>query len=272
MIDVGSTKFQFNQTNLAGMLLGFVQENQYVTVQTLDGNNTPYQPDYVDVRMFDQSGAEVIINGAEYDIDNLVWKTEICPTNIGSYLLRWKSSDNEVGTQLYIVIDGKMQHWMYSLKNLIDKSMKDNTKTWSYTDSDLFMYIVNGLNYFNTLMPISSFNLGGVPFYLEGLMIDLASLFAIQAQMMYSIDTDVNYSDQGMSLNIDHFSKLNTAYELVANRVIDNAKKIKWTMGARPVVLAQFNPERSRSFVFNQFIANGFPYFSFNFGTSLVGR
>jgi len=264
MIDVGCPKFDIlrNNTNLAGMQMGFVNSETRLTVQVLDDNGQPHQPPAgVELKLFNQDGGEIETSGPpQYDSNGQYYYYDYTPEFVGTTLFRWKNNDNsDYGLQMLLSIDAKIQYFMFLLKGIIDKSMKDSTKTYGYTDADLFMYIVNGIAYFNVIPPPTAFYISNIPNYLQGIIIDIATLFAVQAQSMYAIDTDVIYNDQGISLTIDHFNKLGSVYNNLYTRVTENAKKIKWTM-MRSRALVAYNPQRSRGFMFSQIVTSGFPF------------
>lgn len=267
MIDVGRPKYEFSETSLAGMKIAFVNDTSTLYVRTYDDAGQPYFPAEMKVEIFDSAGTKLYEGDA--DRSNSVsglWLKQFNFKNIGSYLVRWKDSDGNRGVNLVTAIDGRLEFLLYRLRSILDKSEKLKNESWGYSDADLFMYLVNGLGYFNTVPPVTSFSLGNLPAYLDDIVIELAQLYALQAQQLYAVDTDVSYNDQGLSLNIDHFSKLGNVYEQVARRILDNIRKVKWQMGSKTVVLAMFNPERAMNYVFTQMIVPGFPYFVWGLG------
>lgn len=274
MIDVGQRKYQLTSTNVAGMQLVFKGDSSLFSVNTLDKYNNAYKPTSMNLVLYDSFSNEIALDDNQqpvYSDENKEWETHLSFNTIGSIILRWKSSDNDVGIQMCAVIDARLQYLMFLLKSLVDKSVKDSTKTYGYTDVDLFIYLVAGLNYFNTISPVTYFTLGSIPAYLESSIMELSSLYAVQAQMMFAIDTDVTYNDQGLTLSIDHFTRLNSVYTSKITEMTEIIKRLKWTMGPQPSIVMAFSPERARAYMFpSQVLAVGFPYFAFPSGISNV--
>lgn len=267
MIDVGRPRYQFSETSLAGMRLGFVEEDCLLTVITRREDGSGYWCNSVSVDVYDCFGNK-ILNGVADKVLSVegMWKKVVNFKNVGSYLIRWVSSDGDRGVNLVTVVDARIEWLMYRLRSIIDKSEKLFKDSSGYSDVDLFMFLVNGLGYFNTVPPVSKISIGALPVWLEDVVIELGQLYALEAQQLYAVDTDVSYNDQGLSLNIEHFSKLSGVYEEVARRILDNVRKVKWQMGSRPTVLSMFNPERAMNYVFTQMVVPGFPYFVWGLG------
>lgn len=276
-LDVGTTKFNIRQSGtysaLVGMGLGFKGEDNTLFVDILDDNGgKAYISNDVLCDVYNEHG-DCLIKDIEAQEDELTskWKVVIpkeCASKVGTKLVRWRVEGESVsGFQFFTVIDVPVVMLLSRLRIMLDKSLKDVSKSWGYSDADLFMYLVNAVGYFNTVPPLTGYSIGNLPFILNDVIVELAQLYALQSQSIYAIDTDVpSYSDQGISISIDHFAKLNQEYANVASRILDNVKKIKWKMGGRPRALVMFNPERAMNYVFTQFITPGFPYFVWGIG------
>jgi hypothetical protein len=278
MIDTGTPKLQLseNTTNMAGMLVGFVGENKTLSVITRDGDGVVYEPASVSLTVYNGATGVPVSDPWEASGSSGTWRSNYAPANTGSFLIRWRSVDDDdslnYGTQFLVVIDARVQSLIYMIRSMIDKSIKDITQTYGYTDADVFMYLLNAIGHFNALLPMSSFSVGTWPAYLDNILIELASLYAIRAQMLYSVDTDVSYSDQGISLNIDHFTKLGSYYEKMYTEIDKRAKMVKWAMGSRASLLVSYNPERYRSALIAGMANVGFPYFYLGTGTDILLR
>lgn len=106
------------------------------------------------------------------------------------------------------------------LKNQIDKAQKDLNQVYGYNDSQLYMYLKGGLGEINRVPPQTSFSLVTFPWALhQQLLIDISTFTAIVSQSLLSIDTDANYSLQGNSMNVDHFSKLSSFMSTLSQRM-----------------------------------------------------
>lgn len=110
--------------------------------------------------------------------------------------------------------------------------------------------------------PVTAANLGSMPSGLTNILIDLATMFGLQAQMGFAIDNDVAYTDQGVSLNIDHFTKLSSMFDKVSARIDKVIRGFKLTFKPVGKMVMCWNPERARGYLFSQTLTQGFPYFA----------
>lgn len=264
-IDVGSPKFRVTgQTELAAIYTGFVMKESVLQVQTKTAEGVPYQPTSVSASVWSgATGYEVQGSPfpATWNAVDSKWEVVLTPDGVGTLVIRWRSSDNDTGFQMLIVLDARMAYLMLNLRALLDKSIKALSETWAFTDSDLFMYLVNSLLFYNSIPPATSLTLEMMPPQIDHIIIEIAMVYGIQAQMMFSIDTDVTYSDQGMSLNIEHFGRLSTLYDKIMGRVETLIRRYKFNYKSTRTVMA-FNPERARGWIWSQRLAAGFPFFS----------
>ncbi len=264
MIEVGSTKFDVSgQSDYAALVMGFITEDTTLTVVTKDGSGVPYEPDSMTLKIWDGGTGGLITEVTPTYNDTLLrWEGSVTVDRIGTLLGRWKSSDNDIGVQMLIGIDAMLEAMLLQLRAMLDKSMKERDKTWGYTDSDLFLYLVQAIGYFNTVPPVTYANLGSMPFGLNNIILDLATMFGLQAQMGFAIDNDVAYSDQGVSLTIDHFTKLSTMFDKVSGRIDKIIRGFKLTFKPVGKMVMTYNPERARGYLMSQTLTQGFPYFA----------
>ena len=136
--------------------------------------------------------------------------------NIGDYQFVWSwrnTSGGELFNGFQTVFVAPIQVWSLFpyLRNQVDKSQRDTNVIFGYTDAQLYLYINGGLGEINRVPPQTSFTLKTFPYRLhQQLLVDISTFVTLVSQSLLSIDTDANYSMQGNSMSIDHFSKYST--------------------------------------------------------------
>ncbi len=254
-MNVGSPKFIVSgQTQAPAIYTGFIGQDLILSVLA-DGT-----PNIMSVNVWNgRTGLD--LGQSESIFMNNKWSIIINPKTLDSLVVRWKDSNNDVGYQMVTVLDARVTYLIMQLRIFLDKSIKTLSNTWAFTDADLFIYLTNALLYYNSISPVTGLYLMTMPPEIDHFIIELATVYGMQAQMIYSVDTDVNYNDQGMSLNIDHFGKLNTLYSQIITRVEMLIRRYKFNYKTTKSVMS-FNPERSRGWIWSQRLSAGFPFFS----------
>lgn len=151
------------------------------------------------------------------------WGVEDNETDVsGNYLFNWTARVNETEdemqrTQILIVVSPKVLSLLPYLRLLIDKTIKPNMPEKycfiGYTDSQLLMFLIQGLTYINGRPPYPTWSkLDDFPIELySDVLIKAAIYTGLISQTLFAIDTDVpNYSDQGHSFVLAHVQPLNT--------------------------------------------------------------
>ena len=251
-------------SNYLDMSVALKDEPATLMSNVLDSDGNFYDPAEVRFYLYGSEGNLLSDDLSVTRVDTGRYKVVFIPDFVRTYIGKWKTSDGDVTLQMVMSIDLRLKMMMELLRSLLDKALKNRTETWGFTDVDLLMYLISGVGEFNNIPPLTSMSVVSVPDVFRQLIVNLATLYGIQAQMMYAIDTDVSYNDQGLSLNIDHFSKLSSVYGNLANRILEECRKAKAVMvfSMTKSVMA-FNPERARTYMFTNLITPGFPYFAF---------
>jgi hypothetical protein len=269
MIQVSNRKFeiQFGNgvSNYTDMSVALQGVGVTLMANIINEVGELYDPTSVEFNLFDSNGKLLDDTFTVNKIDVGKYSVNVVTDSLATYFGRWKTSDGDISVNMLLSIDMKIKFMMEMLRAYLDKSLKDRTQTWGYTDVDLLMYLISAVGYFNSVPPVTTLGIGNVPDTFMQKIIDVAVLYGIEAQMMYAIDTDVSYNDQGLSLNIDHFSKLSALYGNLANRVLEDIKKMKTSLIGFSMIksVMAFNPERARTYMFTNLITPGFPYFAF---------
>lgn len=156
------------------------------------------------------------------------------PTQTETALLRdlffiWRAigaAGTEQVTMLQVVkiIAPKVLSYLPPFRLQIDKAVKivDETQNifLGYTDAQLLQFMEGGLNIINTYQPTTSILLENFPFQTHGqLLVDAATLVALQSQEVFAIDTDLSYNDQGYSFSIPHASPLHSFLQMLLSRL-----------------------------------------------------
>jgi hypothetical protein len=268
MIQASNRKFeiQFGNgiSNHLDMSVALKDESTTLMSSVYDASGNLYDPAEVKFYLYDSEGKLLNDSLNVTRVDTGKYRVLVTPDSVATYMGKWKTSDGDITMQMVMSVDLRLKMMMELLRSMLDKSLKDREKSWGYTDVDLLMYLISAVGEFNAMPPLTGFSVVNVPDVFRQLIINLAVLYGIQAQMMYAIDTDVSYNDQGLSLNIEHFSKLSGMYGTLASRIMDECRKAKTVMVFSMIksVMA-FNPERARTYMFTNLITPGFPYFAF---------
>lgn len=153
------------------------------------------------------------------------------------------------------------RHFKYVsvLRNQIDKAQKsvyDDIENmdkpnaqpavkllYGYDDKGLIYFLEKGMQIINAVPPYTGFSVDTFPFDQFGsIMIDAATIAALEAQGIFSIDTDFNYSLGGNSLVIDHYTKLNSFLSSLLQRFDKSLVSYKQKYRSKGIVLFQFMP------------------------------
>jgi hypothetical protein len=114
---------------------------------------------------------------------------------------------------------------------------------YGYSDAHLIFYLERGVQIINAFPPYTGLTVDTFPFTQYGsLLIDAATIAALESQGIFAIDTDYNYSLGGNSLVIDHFTKLSSMIQALLNRFNMLVVKFKQQYRSKGLVLFQWLP------------------------------
>lgn len=150
-----------------------------------------------------------------YTIDNgdYVFYFNTDPLNYGEYLIFWKvrettiSPADDVQQLLRVPV---MNFWRLSqpLRMLLDKLQKRIGWIQSYSDSDLYEYIIRGVDMTNLVQPTTNWTLGSIPLQFSRGIIDVVLLYAamwgLTAQQILEIELSFDHGGQTVQLNYNH--------------------------------------------------------------------
>jgi hypothetical protein len=181
------------------------------------------------------------------------------------FSIRLTMQNEVVGQDIYIKSHGsKAFAYAAALSAQIDKSRKSTSDDienedqpdftpsvsflYGYQTKNLIFYLERGCQVLNSLAPYTGWTLESYPFQWYGsVLIDAATIAALEAQGVLAIDTDFNYSLGGNALVIDHFSKLSGHLQYLLARFQKEAVTFKQLYRTKGGILFQFMPGGVRS-------------------------
>lgn len=202
-------------------------------------NLTIYKPDFTILLNENYSGSspnvkkssvgdyyiDLTSNGADYGDYQFIWTWQDT-----------SSSQTLNGFQMVSSVPIQVIMAANYLRNQLDKYQKETELApIGYNDEQLFMAIRGGLDNINRFPTQTSYTLVTYPWSTDKqLLIDAATIVALQSQSIFSIDTDVNsYSMQGNSMSVDHFNKIQSFISHLQSQLDKNMRYFKLSMITR---------------------------------------
>jgi hypothetical protein len=119
---------------------------------------------------------------------------------------------------------------------------------YGFSDSHLIFYLERGAQFLNAIPPYTGMTAETFPFTQYGtILIDAATIAALESQGVFAIDTDFNYSLGGNSLVINHYAQLSQQVSAILARFTKTAVSWKQQYRTKGGVLYQFTPGGIRS-------------------------
>ena len=114
---------------------------------------------------------------------------------------------------------------------------------FGYDDKHMLFYLERGVQYLNVIPPYTGMTVDTFPFSQYGsILIDAATIAALESQGIFAIDTDYSYSLGGNSLVIDHFTKLSSMVSSILGRFSKTAISWKQQYRSQGLVIFQWMP------------------------------
>jgi len=135
------------------------------------------------------------------------------PLGIGEYLVFWKIRESMISVEENIqqlLRVPEMQFWrlLQPMRILIDKLQKRVGWIQSYHDSDIYEYLIRGVDMANVVQPTTNWTLGSIPIKHSRGVIDAVLLFsaiwALTAQQVMEIELNFDHGGQTVTLNYNH--------------------------------------------------------------------
>ena len=216
-----------------------LQDNEKrIKAAFVDANGVYYDPTELNLIVYNPSQTALITetygggtniqrdSAGNYYLDFTQTSTE------GEYALQWSWRDLSGGEKFYstqhlYVINLSIVNLFPNLKNQIDKAQKD-LGIFGFTEANMYFYLKGGLSEINRVPPGTALTFQTYPIATYSqLLIDISTFIALQAQGMAAIDTDSNYSMQGNSFVIDHWSKISAFMSFLHARINEQLKQFK---------------------------------------------
>ena len=125
--------------------------------------------------------------------------------------------------QVVKVLDPRTLAFLSPFRLQIDKAVKivDSSQNifLGYTDAQLVQYLEGGLNLINVYQPNTNMTLENFPSTHLQLLVDVATLVALQSQELFAVDTDIDYSDQGYTFRVGHVQPLAAFMSQLTQRI-----------------------------------------------------
>lgn len=139
-----------------------------------------------------------------------------------------------------------------SQDEIVNMDQEDNEPSlqffYGYDFKHHVFYLERGVQMLNAIPPYTAMTVDTFPFAEYGtLLIDAATIAALESQGIFAIDTDFNYALGGNSLIIEHFSKLNSAVSSLLARFTKHASSWKQLYRTKGMVMFQYLPGGVRS-------------------------
>lgn len=198
------------------MTLGIVGSTERIYLEIRDHNGILANPTEVRVQVLDPSDGVVFdYTAPSPQIGNPqggIFYTDVLSTIPGDYLVIWTTrfpDEEPVKTIKNIrYVSTAMFRMIPDVRLYIDKARKASDKTIAFNPVDVALYIQNSVRDFNVQPPSSSLMLENFPEEYKEILILGAVIQSLIAQGLLAVDQDFQYNDNGISLNIDHSTKL----------------------------------------------------------------
>ena len=129
---------------------------------------------------------------------------------VGSYLAVWESRASQISPAVNSVQQirvPEMRFWELapSLRMLLDKSQKKVGFVQAYADSDLHEYLSQGMQYVNSVNPITAWSLNGFPaaYGVGNYVLLAAAHWGLMAQYLSETELAFEYSGASTTLSVD---------------------------------------------------------------------
>lgn len=140
----------------------------------------------------------------------------------GCYLVVWntrQTSVSPVTTMVQQIRVPEMNFWFIqpSLRMLMDKIQKKSGHVQSYSDSDLYEYILRGTEYINAVNPITGWTFVNWPssYGMGNFLLMASAWWGLNAQYLSEAEASFNFSGQTVTLQVDRTA----AYEAAMTRL-----------------------------------------------------
>lgn len=222
--------------------LGIVGSTERVYLEIRDRNGVLANPNTIRVQAFD-SGDNALF---DYDFPSSqinnpqagIFSVDVVSNLVGDFLVIWTTKFNDEESTKTIknvrFVSSAMFRIMPEVRAYIDKAQKAIEKTIGYKPADIAIYIENAIRDFNAYPPLTGICLENFPNEFKSILILGTVIQALIAQGLLAVDQDFQYNDNGISLNIDHSTKLLGWFQALLQMYLTQKKlaKMNYAQGA----------------------------------------
>jgi hypothetical protein len=201
------------------------------TIRALLRWPTQLQAVKLEVRNYSSSGTLLVVDGvATNDLEasacntqrkinqvaqdgEYVYYYDVGPLSVGEYQFHWIVQETtvspiDVHVQIGRAVSNLFWHYNVELRTLIDKLQKHVGTVQAYSDSDIYSYILGGLDMLNFTPPSTNWLLADIP--LQGsrgvrtALIYCSAIYGLNAQQILEIELSFDHAGQTVTLNYNH--------------------------------------------------------------------
>ena len=243
----------FDQTFVAQiepiMRLAITNSMERLGLEVLDSDGVLADPVELQVNLLDFSDSRVVqINLGDPNLihpEAGIFMFDFQSNRAGDFLAIWNyrflgEESQTVVKNIRWVTPG-MFRMIPEIRLYIDKARKASNKTIAFNPVDCAEYIQNSLRDFNQTPPTTGIQLEAVSEEYKEIIVMGAIVQSLIAQGLLAVDQDFQYNDNGISLSIDHHTKLLSWYTTLVNLYIAKKRAVKFnffhgTVLARTIV------------------------------------
>ena len=176
----------------------------------------------------------------------------LLPSEVVTYYMFVKSVSSRqfaFAAQLGIQVDKARKSISDDIENMDSPTAQPSVKLFfGYSAAHYIYYLERGAQIINTVPPYTMFNVDTFPFRTSGtILIDAATIAALESQGIFAIDTDYNYALGGNSLVIDHFTKISSMIGMLLTKFDKDVVRFKQQFRGKGTVMFTFLPGGVRS-------------------------
>jgi hypothetical protein len=120
----------------------------------------------------------------------------------------------------------------------VDKTVE--SLPFGYSDAHCVLYLELGLGLINIVPPYTAFTLNDFPYQTAGvLLIDAATIVALESQGLFSIDTDFDYSLGGKSITVRHADGISGFLRDISERFNNMVRRFKSLYRPKGTIMVQ---------------------------------
>lgn len=131
-------------------------------------------------------------------------------TATGAYLMVWTSRQTPISQTTTMIQQLRVPEMMFwwaqpSLRMLMDKVQKKSGHVQSYSDSDLYEYLLRGADYVNAVNPITGWVVNNWPttYGMSNFLLMAAAWWGLNAQYLSETELNFSYNGQTVTLTAD---------------------------------------------------------------------